>query len=238
MKKKVTIDVKPPMVITLGVRPCTRNMVGSAISNSQTLTAHPATAVQGPPITVQYQFMSPWGPGPAGAPRGLGQFQYPLLQQTMPSYASSLLLQHQSLTPPLASNESHAPSPFNPATLAPGMALMPANSDVEIPEIIPWFNSLDQHMKRLPYDINFMDLALELDKKAFIQISQISCNYMSIQPLQGFVGDQDGNSDPHPSICRHRFASSTCLSVNSCLLVLQYTSFSVHEITTDQPTSK
>ncbi|KAF9228235.1 hypothetical protein BS17DRAFT_773316, partial [Gyrodon lividus] len=90
------------------------------------------------------------------------------------------------------SSEGHsllAPSPF---TLA--LTLTPTDSGIEIPEIIPWFNSLEQHVKKNPCGVKFGDFGPELDAKGFVQISQLSHDYMLTQVLQDLLRIEMGTA--------------------------------------------
>ncbi|KIK76252.1 hypothetical protein PAXRUDRAFT_170478 [Paxillus rubicundulus Ve08.2h10] len=72
-------------------------------------------------------------------------------------------------------------SPFTPTVM-----LMPTNSGIEVPEIIPWFNSHKQHIKKNLHGVKG-DFGPELDARGFIHISQPSCDYMSTQALQDML---------------------------------------------------
>ncbi|KAH0832282.1 hypothetical protein J3R83DRAFT_13281 [Lanmaoa asiatica] len=120
--------------------------------------------------------MSPW-PGAAG---GLGvaqaQFQYP------PS-----LPQHSLVPLTRVSNESCATTstPRSPT-------LTPANLEADIPEVIPWFTSLEQRVKKPPCGVKFGELGVELESKGFVQISQLLHHYISTQTLQDLLGIEIG----------------------------------------------
>lgn len=100
-----------------------------------------------------------------------------------PVYPPSPNLQPaQSLTPTPISDGFHAPSPF-----APAVTLTATDSGTEIPEIIPWFNSLEQRMKKPPCGVKLGDFGPELDARGFVHISQLSHNYISTQVLQDML---------------------------------------------------
>ncbi|KIK91456.1 hypothetical protein PAXRUDRAFT_797451 [Paxillus rubicundulus Ve08.2h10] len=92
----------------------------------------------------------------------------------------------QSLTPTPIFDGFCVPSasPFTPS-----VTLMPTNSGTEIPEIILWFNSLEQHVKKTPCGVKLGDFGPELDTRGFIHISQLLHDYMSTQALQRHVED-------------------------------------------------
>ncbi|KIK78183.1 hypothetical protein PAXRUDRAFT_164671, partial [Paxillus rubicundulus Ve08.2h10] len=148
---------------------------------SSSIVDQAAATTQGPsPVTIQ--FMSPW---PGGHLYPLFAQQMPLQTHTTPPYPPSPNLQAaQSLTPTPISDGFRVPSasPFTPT-----MMLTPTNSGTEIPEIILWFNSLEQCMKKTPHSVKLGDFGPELDTRGFIHISQLLCDYMSTQALQDML---------------------------------------------------
>jgi hypothetical protein len=160
MKEEATVDMNPPAVITQGVRQRTRNVSGSSIIDQV------AATTQGPSL-VTVQFMSPW---PGGHLYSSFPQQMPLQSHTTPAYPPLPNLQPaQSLAPTPISDGFHAPSPF-----APAMTLTAADSGTEIPEIIPWFNFLEQRVKKTPHGVKLGDFGPELDARGFVHISQLS----------------------------------------------------------------
>ncbi|KAF8835162.1 hypothetical protein BDN67DRAFT_1015782 [Paxillus ammoniavirescens] len=161
MKEEATIDMKLPGVITQGVKQHTQN------TGSSSLVDQAAATTQGPSL-VTVQFMSLW---PGGHLYPLFAQQMPLQTHITPSYPPSLNLQAaQSLTPTPISDSFHAPSasPFNPT-----VTLTSTNSGTEIPEIILWFNSLEQCVKKAPCGVKLADFGPELDTRGFIHVSQL-----------------------------------------------------------------
>ncbi|KAI6010742.1 hypothetical protein F5J12DRAFT_781743 [Pisolithus orientalis] len=178
MKEEATVDMKPPAVVTQGVRQHMQN-IGSSSAVDQA-----AAVTQGPsPVTVQ--FMSPWPGGHLYPPFA---HQMPLQTHTTPSPHVQAA---QSLTPTPAPDGFHAPSP---SLFTPSMTLTPTNSVTEITKIIPWFNSLEQHMKKTPCGVKFGDFGPELDARGFIHISQLSRDYMSTQALQDMLRIEMGTT--------------------------------------------
>ncbi|KAI9459616.1 hypothetical protein HD554DRAFT_2176889 [Boletus coccyginus] len=186
MKDEATVDVKPPSVITQGVKQRTRNMGSSSIVDQAA-----AAAVQGPSSAVTVQFMSPW-PGPGGNLYPPFTQQMPLQPHTTPTYPPSPNLQPavpQSLAPTPVSDGLRAPLPFIPTVM-----LTPTDPGIEVPNIIPWFQSLKQRMKKPPHSVKLGDLGPKLDTKGFIDISQLSCEYISTQELQDMLKIEKGTA--------------------------------------------
>ncbi|KAI9464716.1 hypothetical protein HD554DRAFT_2040668 [Boletus coccyginus] len=107
MKEEATVDVKPPSIITQGVKQHTQNMGGSSIVDQAA-----AAAVQG----------------------------------------------------------------------------------IEVPDIIPWFQSLEQYVKKSLHGVKLGDLGPELDTKGFVDISQLSHKYISTQELQDMLKIEKGTA--------------------------------------------
>ncbi|KAG9317610.1 hypothetical protein JVU11DRAFT_1819 [Chiua virens] len=201
MDKRTTVDEKPDAIRTHQARPRTRNMNSdSSVTDPDQTVQHAATAhiacghpsmhaATQPVINV----FPPWNV-PSSQP--VTYTPLPQLTNLSPPAPSTLPYRTPSPqptnTPTGSSNASIFRSESNPADVMSNTKSI--DPMLSLPGIASWFKFTAKRMKKSPPGVDWVELGLKLESEGFIDISQISTNWIEVPKLQQLLGIQLGTA--------------------------------------------
>ncbi|KAI9567638.1 hypothetical protein HD554DRAFT_2039368 [Boletus coccyginus] len=197
MDEKATIDKKLPNVAMQTVRPRTRNMghSGSFMTADQTGQIHTPSpyAYPPPPVIVMPAVMLPWPEVGQGYQGGNGML-YPSFPGAHPMALPSHMTQAQPAIPQPRATTPIGSEPYDTMERSGSLGPTESTPTVPVPDIIPWFNFLEQHEKKPLHGVSakFGDFGPILERKGFVRISQLSRDYVPVEKLQEWLGIEYG----------------------------------------------
>ncbi|KAI9568181.1 hypothetical protein HD554DRAFT_2038998 [Boletus coccyginus] len=154
MDEKAMIDKKPPNVAMQTVRPHTRNMghSGGFMTADQTGQIHTPSpyAYPPPPVIVMPPVMPPW-PGVGQGYQGGNGMLYPSFPGAHPMALPSHMTQAQPAIPQSRAMTPIGSEPYDTTERSGSLGPTEPTPTVPVPDIIPWFNFLEQREKKPPH---------------------------------------------------------------------------------------
>ncbi|KAF8139088.1 hypothetical protein EV363DRAFT_1293320 [Boletus edulis] len=183
MRKTATVDEKPLALLSLTKRSKKDEPEPAIGQTMQPVPMHaPAPvpyAYPPPPVIVVPPAAPAWGGhGPHG-PHGYPGYP-PLAPHPMAGHAAA-----------------HMSHPTTPSLLTVELPNANPTETVPFPDIIRWFSFLDQRVRndpRVNVTVDFTTFGPILQAKGFLDISQLSRDYVSVADLQAWLGVQVGTA--------------------------------------------
>ena len=177
MRKTATVDEKPLSLLSLTKRSKKDELevvAGHTMQPMPMPAPVPAPYAYPPPPVIVVLPAAPWG------------------GHSYPGYLPSLLLPG-----PPHTTARHASYPTTPSLLTVELPNANPTETVPFPDVIHWFSYLDQHVQcnqRVDVSMNFTALGPILQAKGFLDISQLSRDYVSVADLQAWLGVEVGTA--------------------------------------------
>ena len=95
---------------------------------------------------------------------------------------------------PQASNPTAQSHMFPQQPSSPDDSLQSFTSNIEVPDIVQWFQYLDWDERRNKDGITFVPYGITLKAKGFIRISQLTSEFVKLSDLQGWLGIEVGTT--------------------------------------------
>ncbi|KAF8443830.1 hypothetical protein L210DRAFT_880235 [Boletus edulis BED1] len=196
MDKRSTIEEKPDTIFTHQARPRTRNpnngndTIDSDEMLQQSLYRHSAMPAATQPVI---NVFPPWNT--SSAPHPITYVQ--LSQPTNLSPPAPSTLPYRTPSPQPTNTSGSSTSILNSGTLrsqsTPAVVLNTKSIDpmLSLPTIANWFKFTAQRVKKPPPGVeSWVELGTKLENEGFVDISQISTNWIEVSKLQQMLGIQ------------------------------------------------
>ncbi|KAH7885571.1 hypothetical protein F5I97DRAFT_1928946 [Phlebopus sp. FC_14] len=104
-----------------------------------------------------------------------------------------------STTPVSQPSKSPLPSPYASTSPLPPVGTTPIYTNppmsaLQYPDVGTFFDSLGAQVKKTPPGVNFSELGRKLEENGFLDISQVSCDYISVEQLKDLLQIQVGTA--------------------------------------------